>query len=328
MKELLAKNLYSKHKLTFNKEGKFKILMFSDVQEREDFDSDTLRNIKTMIDRVNPDLIILGGDQCMGPDVCSKEKFKIFLSKLVSPLEERKIPWVHIYGNHDHDLDFDPFEQQALYEEYPFCVSKHTTEISGVTNFMLPIYKYDSESIGFNIWGLDTHRKKEEFISEFGVEGYIDVENKPSGVGRYDLIRFDQMMWYWNSSVALEKFANGKIPSLMCMHIAPIEFASVINNPEQCGLIGNGPERLDSGFLNSGIFSEILQRGDVCCISCAHTHRNNFEASFCGIKVCFDSTAGMTCYGEEETRGGRIFEIDENDPWHIVTYPYYYKDNK
>lgn len=326
MSKLLQKNLYSKHKLSFNYDGKFKILMFSDVQERTSFDAKTLKHIKKMLDETKPDLVLLGGDQCMGPDVLTIEDFKEFLAALVAPIEERKIPWAHIYGNHDHDLKFDPFLQQKLYEDYPYCISKHTEDISGVTNFMLPIYKHNSEEIGFNIWGIDTHRNALDYFEKLNIKNINNIKVVPLGVGRYDTIHFDQMMWYWNSSIEIEKYAGKKIPSLMCMHVAPPEFAIVVNNPEECNLVGHNTERIDSSVLNSGIFSQILQRGDVSCIACGHTHRNNFSAELYGIKVCLDATAGFTCYGEDVSRGGRIFEIDQENPSNINTYPFLYKD--
>ncbi len=47
---------------------------------------------------------------------------------------------------------------------------------------------------------------------------------------------------------------------------------------------------------------------------------NDFEAEYCGIKLCWDACAGYRCYGIDELRGGRLFEIKEDDPWHIHTW--------
>ena len=103
------------------------------------------------------------------------------------------------------------------------------------------------------------------------------------------------------------------------MHIAPHEFTMACANPEQCVKKGSFVETLDSAVLNSGIFSQILQRGDIRTISCGHTHMNDFEAEYCGIKLCWDSCAGYRCYGIDALRGGRLFEIREEDPWHLYT---------
>lgn len=88
---------------------------------------------------------------------------------------------------------------------------------------------------------------------------------------------------------------------------------------DECGVKGSAVETLDPGVFNSGIFAEILQRGDIRCICCGHTHKNSFEATYCGIKLCYDACAGFTHYGVDQIRGGRIFEIHENDPRNIKT---------
>lgn len=326
MYELLKANLHTKHRLSFRADGTFKILVFSDVQERRNFDPKTRADIEKMLDATAPDLVILCGDQCMGPDASSLEDFTAFLAVLAQPLEQRYIPWAHVFGNHDYDLNFDPFVQQALYEAYPFCVSKHTTDADGITNFMLPIYKHGSDEIGFNVWGMDTHQIGTSFWKDCGIAQPNEWTNKPFGIGRYDTLRFEQLLWYRDSSLALEQYTGHKVPSLMCMHIAPPEVALAINNPDESKLVGYNSERLDGGVLNSGLFSLLLQRGDVRCICAGHTHRNNFSADVYGINVCLDATAGWTCYGDDESRGGRVFEITEADPQNIKTYPVLYKD--
>lgn len=58
----LEKNLYSKRKLKFNKNGEFKILMLSDIQETLDYDKRILDSITKIIEYVKPDLVALGGD--------------------------------------------------------------------------------------------------------------------------------------------------------------------------------------------------------------------------------------------------------------------------
>ena len=48
--ENFEKHLYSKHELKFNKDGKFKILMMSDIQEPMNIDKRTLPAINKLID--------------------------------------------------------------------------------------------------------------------------------------------------------------------------------------------------------------------------------------------------------------------------------------
>lgn len=74
-----------------------------------------------------------------------------------APMESRKIPWAHVFGNHDHDIDVDDIKKTKIYEEYEYCISKHTENIYGTTNFVLPIKYSNKNEIAFNIWGLDSN---------------------------------------------------------------------------------------------------------------------------------------------------------------------------
>ena len=37
---------------------------------------------------------------------------------LAIAMERRKIPWAHVFGNHDHDIDIDDILKTKIYEEY------------------------------------------------------------------------------------------------------------------------------------------------------------------------------------------------------------------
>ena len=44
--------------------------------------------------------------------------------------------------------------------------------------------------------------------------------------------------------------------------------------------------------------------------------------------MCLDACAGFSPYGTDDLRGGRVFEINENDTRAIKTYMVHYKDLK
>lgn len=331
MNKRLETNLYTKKELRFNKNGKFRILMMSDLQETLEYDRRSLKAIEDITDNVRPELVIFGGDNCNGHVIKTAEELQKYLKIFTEPLEKRGIPWAHVFGNHDHDCDCNDYIQQEIYEGFPYCVSKHTDEdVHGVTNFVLPIKGFDSEKIKFNVWGLDTNNLIKEindpvYIGDIEKDCY--VPNRPKESSCWDILRFNQLMWYWNSSEEIEKYNGESINSLMVMHIAPWEFGIVRNNLET-GRIGNIDENLGLGLLNSGIFAACLQRGDIRCIASGHTHMDNFEGTYCGIKMCLDSCVGFSPYGIDELRGGRIFDIDENNTSEISTQMIYALDIK
>lgn len=321
----LEHNLYTKHPLRFGVDGKFKILQVSDIQENLNYDARSLDGLQRLLDAESPDLVILGGDNCDGHKLKDGEELRAYLDIFAAPLETRRIPWAHVFGNHDHDLPMDDAEQTKIYESYSCCVSKHTVGIGGVTNFVLPVLASDSDNIAYAVWGLDTgnciHTSDIPHAKEL-----LDFPKRPCNSDCWDIVRFEQLMWYWNSSVELERYAGRKIDGAMFMHIAPWEFQLAVDNAEIAGTVGNTAERMSLGGLNSGLFATVLERGDIRAISCGHSHEDCFEAMICGISVSLDACGGYSPYGIDELRGGRVFVIDEKNTSDVITYMRHYSD--
>lgn len=320
----LTNNLYSKHELRFDENGDFKILMLSDIQETLNYDIRTLEGINKILDFTNPNLVVLGGDNCDGTVLKTQDELKEYLNIFSEPMERRKIPWMHVFGNHDHDVEINDICKTKIYEQYKYCISKHTTKIYGTTNYVLPIKYHNKNEIAFNIWALDTNNLIEN--SDINIDKNMNILNRPSMSCRWDIIHFDQLMWYWNTSKKIEKYCNRKINGILFMHIPPYEFQYIVDNPKHTKAKGSMEEVMKIGMFNSGIFSTILQRKDIKCIACGHSHNDCFQGEFCGIKMCLDACAGYSPYGTDELRGGRVFEINEKDTSNINTYMIHYKD--
>lgn len=124
MEKNLTNNLSLKKELRFKSNGKFKILMLSDIQETLNYDKRTLNGINKIIEAEKPDLVILGGDNCDGTVLKTEKELREYLDIFSTPMESRKIPWAHIFGNHDHDIEVDDIKKTKLYEEYEYCIFK------------------------------------------------------------------------------------------------------------------------------------------------------------------------------------------------------------
>ena len=307
--------------LKFREDGTFRVLMMSDLQESSNYDPRSLRSVEILLDECQPDLVIFGGDNCHGPEIKDESDLKSFLDIFTAPLKKREIPWAHVFGNHDHDVKIDICRHQEIYESYPHCVSEHTgDDVHGKSNFMLPIYNKNGE-IALAVWGLDTNHKVDELNSLVGggARQKIGLPNTPVGYGPWGMIYFDQLLWYYNTSRELEKTVGKKVPGLLCMHIAPYEYKTACANAEACVKSGSYDENLDSTPFNSGLFSLLVQRGDIKAISCGHTHMNDFDAEYCGIRLLWDACVGYRCYGVDERRGGRLFIYNEENPSTVET---------
>jgi hypothetical protein len=310
----IEKNLFSKHRLTFGEDGKFRILMVSDLQETLDCNPRTLLAFDAMCEAAKPGLVILGGDNCNGKVLRGEENLRQYIKKITEPLERRGIPWAHIFGNHDRDTDVPADVQQKIYESMPHCVSKHTgAGVSGKSNFTLPVWGRSGE-LKFFVWGLDSNNRWKNFCADTGLDPKTPYRftHSPVQCERWDVVRFDQQMWYYKSSLEIEKREGRKIPGMLVTHIAPHEFQIAKDNPGETLLSGSSDEVFSLGALNSGIFATILERGDIKTIACGHTHENDFEAEYLGVRLCLDACGGFSPYGVDSRRGGRVFELSEN----------------
>ena len=226
----LESNLFLKKELKFNSSGKFKILTLSDIQETLNYDKRTLEGINRIIKTEKPDLVILGGDNCEGTVLKTEDELRKYLDIFSAPMESRKILWAHIFGNHDHNIELDDIRKTKIYEEYKYCISKHTENIYGTTNFVLPIKYSNKNEIAFNIWGLDSNNLIAN--TNLHIDKNMNVLNKPSMSCRWDIVHFEQLMWYWNSSKEIEEYCNKKIDGILFMHIPPWEFQYIVENPQ------------------------------------------------------------------------------------------------
>jgi len=333
----LSKEFQTKHPLRFRKDGGFRILMMSDAHHKPDKGDRTIRAMETLIDATHPDLVMLGGDNVAaftGPEV-----FERLLEEVASPMEKRHIPWAHVFGNHDQTPEVSKKYQEAAYERYPWCVSKAgPEELPGSGNYFLPILDEKGEPL-FGVWGIDSQQdfKTQTVPLQYPGDLYWDVL-MPSPIvsfSDYDFIRFEQVMWYWNTSVALENQCGHKIPSLMVFHIPLIEFHGILRNANRTQLRGEYNERLSTSEINSGMFAAAFQRGDVKAMFAGHDHINTFDGIYCGIRMGYDGSIGYEAYGardndpghdRERLRGGRVFDIAKDDPWNIRTEMVFVKD--
>ena len=315
--------LDNKFKLRFGDDGEFRVLVIADIHLNSSGMSDTNEErVKTLIDREKPDLIILTGDQVHDSKVKNDQIFSETIGQLADILEEEKIPWMHVYGNHDADGGYSKENQQDIYEEYNYCISKAGDEdLTGVGNYVIPLYASDSDDIKFAFWGLDSGSNMSAadkaalnpVTSTFG--GYTTV--------KYDYIHEDQIEWYYNTSKLLEEYNNGKVPGLMAFHIPLQEYWTAWQNRNSLEYTGEKLEDICASSYNSGLFGIMRLRGDIKAVVTGHDHKNDFMVNYGGIKLCYSPSFSDSAYGNASTQGARVFVIKEDDPSNVDTYVSY-----
>ena len=319
----LEENLYIKKPLRF-RDGKFRILTFSDLHGIRNYDTRLIRDLDAIIENVKPDLVMLLGDVGWRTAVADAQVFAEYLSDVVAPMERRKIPWCHVFGNHDDERGLTNEMQEPVYESFEYCVSKcGPDEAAGTANYVLPVRSENSDEIIFNVWGLDSHDGMGDYIREFSLKTdpwFFKLPDPLYPFCGYDSIRFNQIMWYWNSSEELNACAGKKIPGIMAFHIPLPEFIVLYKNTAQTYYKGTRRESVGCGPFNSGLFNALVERGEVKAVICGHDHINDFEGDYCNIRLAMDGGISYDCYCDDDLRGGRVIEVKEESPDIIETY--------
>lgn len=316
--------LYSKFPLRFRPEGKFRILMVSDIHGGAGYNREkTVAALSALVEAEAPDLVVFGGDTA-GPGhihVETAEQLRALLDDLSGPMEAAGIPWCHVFGNHDDNYGLSNEAAEEIYESYPHCVSKAgPEELSGVGNYVLPVYSADGETLLLNIFGLDTHSGMSEWRERWG----MDAENRvlppdPGDRGDYDSVNMDQVLWYYTVSRQIERTFGRKIPAVMFMHIPLPEFEVISKYRSRTRFRGLHWEDVACTALNSGLFRACAERGDVKGIFCGHDHENDFEGEYLGIRLGYDASLSYHACQINELRGGRVIDFDAENPGAFAT---------
>jgi hypothetical protein len=316
--------LTTKRPLRFREDGGFRILMVSDIHGGVGYNKKkTVAAMNALMEAEKPDLVVLGGDNA-GPGVIhieTAEQLEEMLSEITSPMEERGIPWCHVFGNHDDNYGLPNEVSEKIYEAFPCCVSKAGDEdICGSGNYVLPVYDPNGEKILFNVFGLDSHDGMFEFFERYGMDRNTQVFYPFVGDhGQYDTVNVDQVVWYYTVSKAFERDMGRKIPAVMFMHIPVPEMALVARYRTDARVKGFQGEDVACSGLNSGLFRACVERGDVKGIFFGHDHWNDCSGTYMGIRLCYDASMSYHACQDNDLRGGRVIEFRAEDPAAFTT---------
>ncbi|MCQ2475290.1 MAG: metallophosphoesterase [Clostridia bacterium] len=299
--------------LRFNDGGKFRVLMISDFHAGKSYNPKLKKGIEALLEETKPDFVMVGGDQVLEKD--NYDDVKAYMADIMEPVISRKIPWGTIFGNHDREVGIDIALEEKAYEEIPYCMSESgPEELHGIGNYCLTILSSEDDKPAFNLWAMDSNRYIEDYAEMFGMDKNTrfrlpDHFNYGAN-GAAPL--FDQIQWYFNKSLNMEKESGKKIPGIMFMHIPLQEYLEVLRNPEECGARGDMREKCGATEINSGLFLAGLQRGDIKGYFFGHEHLIDIQGEYCGVTLACDAAIGYNMSAHDDLRGGRVIDITED----------------
>ena len=276
-----------KEPLKFNEDGKFSIMHVTDTHLESDNIEASTWLIAQALDKENPDLVVITGDNVYNDD--DAEVTKSYITKLMTVFEERDIPVAVTFGNHDSERGAMSREDlMAFYNTFSCSVSVDDgILLSGCGTYNLPVMSSDGTKIKFNVWVFDSNDYDDE--------------------GEYGWVKKDQVEWYKATSDELRLLNGGeKVYSLAFQHIIVPEVYDVLKkadgptlfafehifnkgdyymfNPDSVNY-GTLNETPCSGKQNDGQFDAMVEKGDVLAKRDEHT------LAYLLLRACFSFEA-------------------------------------
>ena len=146
---VFAEDAAQKHTLQFHEDGSFTIVHLCDLQDVYPMNETTHQFVREMLAEVKPDLVILGGDNC----VASQETKEDAIREICDLFVESETYFTLVFGNHDHQQGVSNADQLKMYQEFggAYCLAYDAVpELTGDGTQNLPIMSADgTEQIDF-----------------------------------------------------------------------------------------------------------------------------------------------------------------------------------
>ncbi|KAJ7141700.1 Metallo-dependent phosphatase-like protein [Mycena crocata] len=324
--------LSGKNKLTFDSNGHFKIVSFSDMHMGERpgdgtwapwgpaNDAATQRVHATILDNEKPNYVVFNGDMMTGENVF-KANATNYLDLVFGPTVTRNIPFSSAHGNHDNANNINHQEEieyeQSRYSALSYTRSDVGPKPYGSGNYWVPIYAKSTDWVPAAIlWFFDSR----SFVSGTG--------NGPGPIP-------DAANYYWVDEktvpnyVRLQRLLMNVLwwkvpPALVFVHI-PVQKAQILAPLPSVGDHDDEPDPSTQGFFNNTytgrdlpFWNEIVAldggKGRVLAITSGHDHGESWCArstDSSGIPICFNGHSGYGGYvtTHSAVRNWRVFDL-------------------
>ena len=229
-----------KSELKFNKDGKFKIVQFTDVHFKYGNPASdvALERINQVLDAEQPDVVIFTGDVIYSAPADSG------MLKVLEQVSKRKLPFVVTFGNHDDEQGLTRTQLYDIIRTVPGnLMPDRGTALS--PDYVLTVKSSsDPKKDAALLYCIDSH-------------SYSPLKD----VKGYNWLTFDQINWYRQQSAAYKAQNGGQpVPALAFFHIPLPEYHEAVRD-ENAALRGTRMEEDCSPRINTGMFAAMKEAG-------------------------------------------------------------------
>lgn len=279
-----------KSELRFNKDGKFKIVQFTDVhfKYKNPASDIALERINQVLDEEQPDFVIFTGDV-----VYSAPADKGML-QVLEQVSKRKLPFVVTFGNHDNEQGMTREQLYDIIRQVPGNLMPDRGSVLSPDYVLTVKASSDAKKDAAVLYCMDSH-------------SYSPLKD----VKGYAWLTFDQVNWYRQQSAAYTAQNGGKpLPALAFFHIPVPEYNEAASD-ENAILRGTRMEEACAPKLNTGMFAAMKESGDVMGIFVGHDHDNDYAVMRKGILLAYGRFTGGNTEYNHLPNGARIIVLDE-----------------
>jgi hypothetical protein len=277
--------------LKYNKDGKFKIVQFTDIHYKvgNETSAQSLELIDMILKREKPDLVVVTGDIVYARPAL--EGMRIVTEQIA----KHKVPFVITFGNHDREFEATNTELYDLVRTIPYNYLPERPADVASPDYVLEVKASKSDEVANILY-------------------FLDSQSYDRKIKQYEWIKPEQIDWYRKTS-AEYTVKNGGTPynALAFFHIPLPEFREATRD-ENVALVGIRKEAVCPPEHNSGMFQAVLDCKDVMGIFNGHEHDNDFSVYYKGVLMAYGRFGGgtKTVYNNLPA-GARIIEMHEGE---------------
>lgn len=316
----------------FDSEGKFRVIQIADIQESSGLSSRTEQLMKNMIDRYQPDLCVLTGDN----QTAGSFLYRTVIGKIVDVFNSRNAKFAVTFGNHDDENGVSKDTQYNYYKSQggDNFVDHDVSALSGSGNGVITVYGQTGNEPKYFLYVMDSNSNANGGYNnpytdqiDYYIQNSQQYPTVPSLWFMHIIVRdvFDQCMTT-TSNGTQGRSGNGSDYGSQTWYLQ----TDKINWPKTlmatttqeafkelpCPAIYNNyyttEHRSSSQYGSRTLYESWVNYGNMLGSYYGHDHQNSFVVTTpAGIDIGFSKSCGVAAYNDGNP-GVRVFDLYED----------------